>query len=115
MPATSEAPKDIVMHLGDMLVAQSPGTRGPATRADIGAAPARQHNKAGRLRDTPIAREWFMTEQFAAAFGRTPGNAPPIPGSYTETGISERNLLYLMLKFMQVEACETILDLAERM
>ena len=25
------------------------------------------------------------------------------------------NLLYLMLKFMQVEACETILDLAERM
>lgn len=52
-----------------------------------------------------------MTEQIAT----TAGNAPPIPGSIAETGISERNLLYLMLKFMQVEACETVLDLAERM
>src|SRR3954468_10634926 len=112
MPATSEAPKDIV--IGRLFVARWLGTRGLATRAEIGAAPARQRNKARRLRDTPIAREWFMTEQFAAAFGRTPGNAPPIPGSLAETGISERNLLYLMLKFLQVEACETILDLAER-
>ena len=56
-----------------------------------------------------------MTEQIAAALGRAPDIAPPIPVSIAETGISERNLLYLMLKFMQVEACETILDLAERM
>jgi energy-coupling factor transporter ATP-binding protein EcfA2 len=71
-------------------------------------------DNAGRLRDAPIAREWVMTEQIAATIGRAPGNAPPIPGALAETGISERNLLYLMLKFMQVEACETILDLAER-
>ena len=41
-------------------------------------------------------------------------NAPPIPVSIAETGISDRNLLYLMLKFMHIEACETILDLAEQ-
>ena len=56
-----------------------------------------------------------MTEQIAAALGRAPDLAPPIPVSIAETGISERNLLYLMLKFMHVEACETILDLADRM
>ena len=42
-------------------------------------------------------------------------NAPPIPATIADTGISERNLLYLMLKFMQVEACEIIVDLAPRM
>lgn len=56
-----------------------------------------------------------MTEQIAATISGTPDTAPPIPVAIAETGISERNLLYLMLKFMQVEACETILDLAERM
>ena len=53
-----------------------------------------------------------MTERIAATIDRP---RPPIPGTIAETGISERNLLYLMLKFMQVEACETILDLAARM
>ncbi|MGD9614897.1 MAG: hypothetical protein AB7H90_08435 [Alphaproteobacteria bacterium] len=52
-----------------------------------------------------------MTEQIAAPSS----SAPPVPGSVAETGISERNLLCLMLKFMHVEACETILDLAEHM
>jgi energy-coupling factor transporter ATP-binding protein EcfA2 len=55
-----------------------------------------------------------MIEQTAAGVDKGPDNAPPIPGSIAETGISERNLLYLMLKFMHVEACETIVDLAER-
>ncbi len=52
-----------------------------------------------------------MAEQIAATIDA----APPIPGSIAETGISERNLLYLMLKFMHIEACETILDLAASM
>ena len=56
-----------------------------------------------------------MTERTAATVDRTPDNAPPISVSVAETGISERNLLYLMLKFMQVEACETTRDLAGRM
>jgi energy-coupling factor transporter ATP-binding protein EcfA2 len=52
-----------------------------------------------------------MTEQTVG----TVNNAPPVPGSLADTGIVERNLLYLMLKFMQVEACETAVALAERM
>ena len=56
-----------------------------------------------------------MIERTAATVDMPPDNAPPIPVSIAETGISERNLLYLMLKFMHIEACETILDLAERM
>ena len=52
-----------------------------------------------------------MTEQI----GAMTNSAPLIPSSVAETGISERNLLYLMLKFMHIEACETILDFAERM
>ncbi len=53
-----------------------------------------------------------IVEQIVATGG---SSAPPIPGTIAETGISERNLLYLMLKFMQVEACETIVDVALRM
>src|SRR3954452_17924970 len=63
------------------------------------------------MRQGLIAMELVMTEQSAA----TIDTAPAIPGAIAETGISERNLLYLMLKFMHIEACETILDLAERM
>jgi energy-coupling factor transporter ATP-binding protein EcfA2 len=103
------------MQLGDMIVAQWWATRGLMTPADSEAAPVCRCRKAGRLRDVPIATEWVMTKQIAAAASRAPDIAPPIPVSIAETGISERNLLYLMLKFMQVEACETILDLAERM
>ncbi len=51
-------------------------------------------------------------EQIVATIG---SSVPPIPDTIAETGITERNLLYLMLKFMQVEACETIVDLALRM
>ena len=53
-----------------------------------------------------------MVEQNDAMVG---SSAPPIPGTIAETGILERNLLYLLVKFMQVEACETIVDLAQRM
>src|SRR4051794_32995018 len=56
-----------------------------------------------------------MFERTAATIDVASDNAPPIPVSIAETGISDRNLLYLMLKFMHIEACETILDLAERM
>ena len=51
-----------------------------------------------------------MFERTAATIDIASDNAPPIPVSIAETGISDRNLLYLMLKFMHIEACETILD-----
>ncbi|MGE3784154.1 MAG: ATP-binding protein, partial [Alphaproteobacteria bacterium] len=51
-------------------------------------------------------------EQFVPRVG---SSAPPVPGTIAETGISERSLLCLMLKFLQVEACETVVELALRM
>src|SRR5690242_2430500 len=40
--------------------------------------------------------------------------APAAPNGLSATGISGRNLLSLLLKFMSVEGCETVLDLANR-
>ncbi|MGE0257417.1 MAG: ATP-binding protein [Alphaproteobacteria bacterium] len=53
-----------------------------------------------------------MVEKFVP---RVDSSAPPVPGTIAETGISERSLLCLMLKFLQVEACETVVELALRM
>ena len=94
------------MQLGDMLVA-----RGLVTAADIETALARQVREGGRLGENLIAMGLVTADQIAA----TINSAPPIPGSVSESGISERNLQYLMLKFMHVEACETVLELADRM
>jgi hypothetical protein len=47
--------------------------------------------------------------------GRAAGKGPAVPASLDETGLSERSLLHLAVKFMHVEACETVLDLAERL
>jgi hypothetical protein len=94
------------MQLGDMLVA-----RGLVTQADIEAALERQVREGGRLGENLIAMGLVTADQIASVLN----SAPAIPGSVAETGISERNLLYLMLKFMHVEACETILELANRM
>lgn len=94
------------MQLGDMLVA-----RGLVTPADIEAALARQLGEGGRLGENLIAMGLVTAEQIAA----TLNSAPPVPDSLAETGISERNLQSLALKFMHVEACQTILDLAGRM
>ncbi len=94
------------MQLGDMLVA-----RGLVTPADIEAALARQVKDGGRLGENLIAMGLVTADQIAAVVN----SAPAIPGTVAEAGIPERNLLYLLLKFMHVEACETILDLANRM
>ena len=40
--------------------------------------------------------------------------APAALNGLSATGISGRNLLSLLLKFMSVEGCETVLDLASR-
>jgi hypothetical protein len=94
------------MQLGEMLV-----SRGLVTPADIEAALARQVKDGGRLGENLIAMGLVTADQIAAVVN----SAPAIPADIAETGISERNLLYLMLKFMHVEACETVLDLAGRM
>jgi energy-coupling factor transporter ATP-binding protein EcfA2 len=94
------------MQLGDMLVA-----RGLITPADVEEALARQVKEGGRLGENLIAMGLVTADQIAAVIN----SAPAIPANVGETGITERNLLYLMLKFMHVEACETVLDLANRM
>ncbi len=94
------------MQLGDMLVA-----RGLVTSDDIDEALARQVKEGGRIGENLIAMGLVTADQIAAVIN----SAPAIPASVAESGISERNLLYLLLKFMHVEACETILVLADRM
>src|SRR5258707_576733 len=41
--------------------------------------------------------------------------APAVPSNLTETEIPARSLLNLLLKFMHLEACETLLELADRL
>lgn len=94
------------MQLGDMLIA-----RGLVTQADLESAMARQVREGGRLGENLIAMGLVTADQIA----ETINSAPPIPSTVAESGISDRNLLYLMLKFMHIEACETILELAGRM
>src|ERR1051326_6319368 len=94
------------MQLGDMLVA-----RGLVTSSDIEAALARQVTEGGRLGENLIAMGLVSADQLAEVVN----SAPAIPSTVADTGISERNLLYLMLKFMHVEASETILELADKM
>jgi energy-coupling factor transporter ATP-binding protein EcfA2 len=94
------------MQLGDMLVA-----RGLVTAADVEEALTRQVKEGGRLGENLIAMGLVTADQIAAVIN----SAPAIPQSVAEAGISERNLMYLLLKFMHIEACETVLDLANRM
>jgi energy-coupling factor transporter ATP-binding protein EcfA2 len=94
------------MQLGEMLI-----TRGLVSPADIDDALARQIKEGGRLGENLIAMGVVTADQIAEVASSTPA----IPATVEESGIPERNLLYLLLKFMHVEACETILELAERM
>ena len=88
------------MQLGDMLVA-----RGLVTAEDVEEALARQVKEGGRLGENLIAMGLVTADQIASVIN----SAPAIPVDLAESGISERNLLYLLLKFMHIEACETVL------
>ena len=94
------------MQLGEMLI-----ERGLATQADIDAAVEREVKEGGRLGDNLIALGVVTAAQIASVV-----NSPPaIPMSIEESGVSDRNLLNLMIKFMHAEAAETVLDLANFM
>jgi predicted ATPase with chaperone activity len=94
------------MSLGGLLVG-----RGLVTLADVDAALERQRVEGGRLGDNLIALGLLTAEQLLSVIH----SAPPIPTAISETGISQRNLLNLLLKFMHLEACETVTELAGRM
>jgi len=94
------------MELGDRLI-----VRGLVTPADVEAALARQVKDGGRLGENLIAMGVVTADQIAAVVN----SAPAIPASIEETGVSERNLMHLLLKFMHAESAETVLHLADRM
>ncbi|MFI4947580.1 MAG: ATPase [Alphaproteobacteria bacterium] len=93
------------MELGERLIA-----KGLASAADIEAALARQTTDGGRLGDNLIAMGVVTADQIASIIN----SAPAIPASIEDSGVSERTLLHLLLKFMHAEACETVLELADR-
>jgi energy-coupling factor transporter ATP-binding protein EcfA2 len=93
------------MRLGEILVA-----RGLLRVGDINAALRRQLTAGGRLGENLIALGLLEPEHLAEVIHSTPA----IPNSVSETGILQRNLLNLMLKFMHLENVETISEIAER-
>jgi energy-coupling factor transporter ATP-binding protein EcfA2 len=98
--------KDIAMRLGEILVAQ-----GLVTAADVEAAGKRQLTEGGRLGENLIALRLLTADQLASIIR----SIPSVPPTLAETGIAPRNLLYLLLKFMHLESCGTVPELADRM
>ena len=94
------------MRVGEMLV-----SRGLVSAPDMDAALRRQQVQGGRLHDNLIAMGLLSEAELTAVMD----TAPEVPGALNETGVVERNLLGLMLKFMLLESCETVVGLAERM
>ena len=89
------------MRVGEMLV-----SKGLVSAPDMEAALRRQQVKGGRLHDNLIAMGLLSEAELAAVMD----TAPAVPAALNETGVLERNLLGLMLKFMLVESCETIVS-----
>src|SRR5271166_472898 len=94
------------MNLGELLVG-----RGLVTRADIDAALERQLVEGGRLGENLIALGLLTPDQLSSVIHST----PVTPSTVSETAISQRNLLDLLLKFLHLGSCETVAELADRM
>jgi len=94
------------MSLGGLLVG-----RGLVTLDDVDSALERQKAEGGRLGDNLIALGLLTAEQLLSVIHST----PPIPMAISETGIPQRSLLNLLLKFMHIESCETVPELASHM
>ncbi|MBV9859965.1 MAG: ATPase [Alphaproteobacteria bacterium] len=92
------------MRLGEILVG-----RGFVTIADIDSALERQLAEGGRLGENLIALGRLTAEQLASVMRGT----PVAPSTVADTGISQRNLLNLLLKFMHIESRETVPELAD--
>jgi predicted ATPase with chaperone activity len=92
--------------LGDVLVG-----RGLVSPADVEAALQRQLTEGGRLGDNLVAMGLLTPDQVLEALS----TAPAVPSNLAETGIPARSVLNLLLKFMHLQACETLLELADRL
>ncbi len=94
------------MRLGEILVGG-----GYVTVADVEVAVRRQRIEGGRLGENLVALGRLSADQLAKAINATPA----VPSTIADTGVSQRNLLNLLLKLMHIEALETVPELAERM
>ena len=93
------------MRLGEILL-----KRELVNPAEISEALDRQKIKGGRLGANLIALGYLTEEQLSSVIH----GAPAASNGVSATGIPPRSLLSLLLKFMSVEGCETVLDLANR-
>jgi hypothetical protein len=94
------------MRIGDLLVAAN-----LVTAADIDAAIKRQLEEGGRLGESLVALG-VIKENVLEAFLK---QVPAVPTSVADTGISEAELLNLMMKQIFVGALETASSFAEAM
>jgi predicted ATPase with chaperone activity len=94
------------MRLSDILL-----MRRLVSNVELEIALDRQRQQGGRLADNLIALGLMSSEQLYAVIEET----PVMPRTVAETGISRGFLLGLMLKFMRIQACETLVDLSDRL
>jgi hypothetical protein len=93
------------MRLGEILL-----KRELVTPTEVSQALDRQKTKGGRLGANLIALGYLTEEQLSSVIH----GAPPAPNGVSATGVASRDLISLLLKFMSIEGCETVLDLANR-
>jgi hypothetical protein len=98
------------MRLGEVLVG-----RGLVTVASLSAALERQRREGTRLGDIIVDMGLMSAEQLDQVMASVKYATPPQPNTLAETGIAPGQLLALMLKFMQVESREALLDLTHCM
>ena len=92
------------MFLGEILIAN-----GFVSRKDVDAALARQRTSGGALGDNLVALGVITEDKLKRALAL----APAEPRELKDTGLSDRFLLNLLLKFMYVKALETPTQLAD--
>jgi hypothetical protein len=94
------------MRLGDILL-----MRGLVSIEGLEAALQQQRQEGGKLGECIVALGLMTAEQLQAVLDET----PTMPLNVRQTGLSKGSLVALMLKFMHMESCETLLDLSNHM
>jgi hypothetical protein len=99
------------MQLDEILIG-----RGLVSAANLHTATERQRRTGSPLSDVLVEMHLLTTEQLSAIMKTlAPPKAPAMPRDIADTGIPQPMLLGLMLKLMQIEAIETVAELARSM
>lgn len=94
------------LRLGDILL-----MRGLIAVKGLEAALDRQREQGGPLGESVVALGLLSPAQLQAVLREIPA----LPFTVAATGVSRSALLGLLLKFMRMEGCETLLELGSRM